>query len=254
MHYRFWGLLDSCLAATEGVALDISTLPALTQEEAEHVKALKAAAKEAIKPASEQKTAECKAEKIVEIVANGATLEQATDTVNRTFNGDCADLYSDFILEFTFGKFTVGEVLANPKKFDKKALADPFDGSAYGKTTAMFYSNNNKPVINSKAHGQDSQFFLHPNPTPIDLTQSALSKDKPDWEIELQCHIEEWNSTHASTLIGGKHRIMRFEPGSATHDGRDSFTFFNRDELSRVYDNTLIKTGEKIAYKKLIIN
>jgi Family of unknown function (DUF5906) len=235
---------------TEGEALDISTLPALTQEEVEQVKALKAAAKEAIKPASEQKTGEYKAEKIAEIVANGATLEQATDTVNRIFNGECKDLYPDFILEFTHGKFTVGEVLADPKKFDKKALADPFEGSAYGKTTDMFYWNNNKPVINSKAHGQDSQYFLHQNPTPIDLTQ--LSRDKPDWEIELQRHVEEWNSTHASTLIGGKHRIMRFEPGSATHDGRDSFTFFNRDELSRVYDNTLIKTGEKIVKGEVV--
>jgi len=38
---------------------------------------------------------------------------------------------------------------------------------------------------------------------------------------------------------------MRIEPANSTHDGRVSFVFFNRDELSRVFDNKLIKTGEK---------
>ena len=237
---------------TEGDALDISTLPALNEDEAEQVKVLKAAAKQAINPASEKKTGECKAEKIAEIVANGATLEKATETVNQIFNGDCKDLYTDFVLEFAHGKFTVGEVLANPKIFDKKALADPFEGSDYGRTTAKFYLNDGKPVINSLAHGQKLQYFLHLNPVAIDLTQSVLSRDKPDWEIELQRHVEEWNKKYASTLIGGKHRIMRFEPSSATHDGRESFTFFNRDELSRVFDNTLIKTGEKVVKGELV--
>ena len=228
---------------TEGGALDISTLPALTQDEVEQVKALKAVVKQAINPASKKKVSECKADKITEIVAGGATLEKATETVNQIFNGDCKDLYSDFVLEFTHGKFTVGEVLANPKIFDNKALADPFEGSNYGRTTAKFYLNDGKPVINSLAHGQKLQYFLHLNP---------VARDKPDWEIELQRHVEKWNKSYASTLIGGKHRIMRFEPSSATHDGRESFTFFNRNELSRVFDNTLIKTGEKVVKGELV--
>ena len=234
---------------TEGGALDISTLPALTQDEVEQVKALKAAAKQAINPASEKKVSECKADKIAEIVAGGATLEKATETVNQIFNGDCKDLYSDFVLEFTHGKFTVGEVLANPKIFDNKALADPFEGIAYGRSTAKFYLNDGKPVINSLAHGQKLQYFLHLNPVPKDRTQA---KNKPDWRLAYDAHVEKWNKSYASTLIGGKHRIMRFEPSSATHDGRASYTFYPRDEISRVYDNTLIQTGEKVVKGELV--
>lgn len=179
------------------------------------------------------------------MIAAGATQEKAVEVINQILSGGCQDLYADFILEFSTGTVSVGAVLANPKAFDGKALADPIEGSAYGNTTAKFYWNDGKPVINSLAHGQVLQYFLHHNPVEINLAQPAISRDKPDWKLALDAHIEKWNRNHASTLIGGKHRIMRIEPSSSTHDGREAFTFFNRDELSRVYDNSLIKTGEK---------
>ena len=237
---------------TEGAMLDISTLAALTDDELAQVATLKAEAKEAIKPSAEKKTAEWKDNKISVMVAAGSTPEKATRIIDQTLSHGCQDLYADFILEFTTGAILVSGVLANPKAFNGRALADPIEGSAYGRTTAKFYYNDGKPVINSLAHGQKLQYFLHHNPVEISLNQDRISRDKPDWEIELQRHVEEWNKKYASTLIGGKHRIMRFEPSSATHDGRESFTFFNRDELSRVFDNTLIKTGEKVVKGELV--
>ena len=232
---------------TDGVALDIVTLPALTQEEVAQVVTLKAAAKELIKSAAAKKTGDWKKEKISTMIAAGAAPEKATEVINQILIGGCRDLYADFMLEFSTGTVKVGAVLANPKAFDGKALADPIEGNAYGRTTAKFFANDGKPVVNSLAHGQKLQYFLHHNPIEINCSQPAISRDKPDWKLALDAHIEKWNRNHASTLIGGKHRIMRIEPGSSTHDGRESLTFFNRDELSRVYDNSLIKTGEKIV-------
>ncbi|MGZ4956192.1 MAG: hypothetical protein ACXV8Q_13885, partial [Methylobacter sp.] len=237
---------------TEGVSLDIATLPALTAEEAAQVATLKAKAKEAIKPSAVKKTNEWKEEKISTMVAAGVIPEKAAEVIDQILSGGCQDLYKDFILEFTTGTVSVDEVLANPKAFDGKALADPLEGHAYGKTTAKFYWNDGKPVINSLAHGQKLQYFLHHNSVEKDFTQPAISREKPSWKIALDAHIEKWNRNHASTLIGGKHRIMRIEPASSTHDGRECFTFFNRDELSRVYDNKLIKTGEKIVKDEVI--
>jgi len=69
---------------------------------------------------------------------------------------------------------------------------------------------------------------------------------KPEWKITLDAHVGKWNETHASVMIGGENRIMRFEPGSSTHNGREIFSFYNRDELSRVHDNRIIKTGESV--------
>jgi len=59
------------------------------------------------------------------------------------------DLYQDFILEFVNNDpISVGDVLRNPKQFDGKALADPFEGKEYGTTTAKFYCNTGRPCIN----------------------------------------------------------------------------------------------------------
>lgn len=78
-----------------------------------------------------------------------------------------------------------------------------------------------------------------------ELIEQVQADAKEDWETALERHIEEWNKTHASVIVGGKHRIMRFEPASASHTGRESYTFYGREELSKVYDNRLIKIGEK---------
>lgn len=237
----------------EGGLLDLSSLSELNEDEVSVYQCMVADAKSAIAGDALAKESDCKASKVSEMVAGGASLEKATQTVNQIFSGGCQDLYSGFVLEFTHGKFTVADVLADPKRFNSMSLADPFEGSSYGRTTAKFYWNDGKPVINSLAHGQKLQYFLHLSPVSIELAQpSALSRDKPDWVIDLAEHVERWNKTHASTLSGGKHRIMRFEPSSATHDGRESFTFFNRDELSRVFDNTSIKIGEKTVKGKVV--
>ena len=72
---------------------------------------------------------------------------------------------------------------------------------------------------------------------------------KLDWEIELEAHVEKMNETHASVVIGGKHKVMRWT--IATLDGRAVYEFYSRKELSLLHDNTHIKIGEKTLTRRI---
>jgi hypothetical protein len=61
----------------------------------------------------------------------------------------------------------------------------------------------------------------HGKETPILPTEN--------WRIKLDAHVEEWNKIHASVVIGGKHKVMRWT--TATHDGRAAYEFLNRKDL-----------------------
>jgi len=104
-------------------------------------------------------------------------LDSGRRRVERT-DGRPADLYRDWPLEFaTLGFAIVADMLANPTRYDGQALADPFEGVDYGRTTAKFYINgqDGKPHINSHAHG-GCKYFLkatagpepHPPEPPFD--------------------------------------------------------------------------------------
>ena len=164
----------------DGGLLDTESLPDLTNDEIATVKQMKAEAKLEIKPESAKKQDKWIAEK----VASGVSVE----TVNRMLTGGFHDLYDDFILEFTTGPVSVADVWENHKAFEGKALADPIEGTSYGTTTAKFYWNNGKPVVNSLAHGQDTKYFLHvtkvlaQEQTHGDTlsTSNSLGRDKDD--------------------------------------------------------------------------
>jgi hypothetical protein len=218
---------------TDGGMLDTESLPDLTDYEQAQVDQLKAEAKAAIKPESAQKQKEWSETKINTMTAAGVPFEKAREVVEQILKGDCKNLYDDFILEFATGeKASVSDVLADPKSYDGKPLADPIEGKDYGATTAKFYWNKGKPFINSMAHG-GCKYLLH------DSTRKAAR----DWEAELDAHVEKMNETHASVVVGKKHRIMRAIEGIATLDGRDSYEFFTRYDLDLLYDNTFIQTG-----------
>jgi hypothetical protein len=138
----------------EGGYLDTRSLPDLSTEEVTEVARLQAAAKLAIKPEGERKAKVWGDARVSEMVGRGSSREQAEATVKRVLAGGVSALTAEFVLRFANGDVaTVSEVLANPEKFDKKALADPVEGVSYGATTAKFYWNEGKPFINSNAHG-----------------------------------------------------------------------------------------------------
>jgi hypothetical protein len=84
-----------------------------------------------------------------------------------------------------------------------------------------------------------------------ELLDDLAADSRAEWEIELERHIEKWNKTHASVIVGGKHKIMRLIPAEASPMRRDSYEFISRHELNLVYANKLIKVGEKQLGKNI---
>ena len=229
---------------TEGGLLDTESQQNLTEDEQVEVKQLMADAKEAIKPTAATKQTEWATAKVETMTGAGVPIEKAKAAINLILSGDCQDLYDDFILDFTTGAVSVAEVLASPKDFDGKALSDPIEGIGYGTTTAKFYWNKgDKPFINSQAHG-GCKYFLH-------QTSAFTETESLEWKAKLGAHVEKWNKTHASVVIGGKHKIMREISSNATQDARAVYEFYSRNDLGLVHDNTLIKIGERVVRGEL---
>ncbi|MFI3221565.1 MAG: DUF5906 domain-containing protein [Methylococcaceae bacterium] len=228
----------------EGGLLDLSTLPELDEAEDYLYQSMVADAKEAIEGDAKVKGTQWAGDKVEAMVKAGTDRAKANKVVFTILNNDCADLYDCYPLEFANGeRVTVAEVLKQPKQYDGKALADPMEGSSYGKTTAMFFWNKGaKPFINSMAHG-GAKYYLH---STIEAASGA-KKEKADYQIKYDEHCEKWNKTHMSTLVGGVHRIARVVSGDVAHDGRDSIEYCTNDALFKVYGNTSIQTGEKIV-------
>lgn len=230
----------------KGDMLDLSTLPELDEVDLSLVNDLIEAAKEAIDEDSKDKAEVWAVDKIAQMEVNGTEEAKARKIVYTMLSGGCKDICDAFILEFAHGELvTVADVVANHKKYDDKALADPIEGVAYGKATAKFYWNNGKPFINSFAHG-GAKYFLH---STIELMNAFgdTTKEKPDYQIKYDEHCEKWNLTHMSTLVGGVHRIARVASGDVSHDGRDTIEFCTNDALFKVYGNTFIQTGTKLV-------
>jgi P4 family phage/plasmid primase-like protien len=139
----------------EGNLLPTITLPNLTAAELATIAKLKADAKEGMKSAAEAKQKQWAEDRVAAMVASGTPLDQAQDTIDRMLSHECQELYGEFLLEFAggLGTVTVADILNDPKKYDRKALADPIEGKNYGATTAKFYWNGGRPTINSQAHG-----------------------------------------------------------------------------------------------------
>ena len=227
---------------TDGVMLDISTLSALTPDEVEQLAILKADAKDAIKPTAVKQVSVWREGKITSMVAAGVDQDKAVAAIDQILGGSGQDLYSDFLLEFTTGSVTVSEVLSNPRVYDGRALADPVEGIGYGQTTAMFFWNDGRPVINSFAHG-GCTYSLHDSIDELSLKRHSIDTGKPNWKQELEAHVQKMNQTYASTVLGDKHKIIRVVDANASYDNQVQLVFFNRKELDLLYANTSIQVG-----------
>lgn len=145
----------------EGAVLDTTTLPDLDDAERAEYERLVAEAKAAMRGASDAKRRAWAESHIAERVERGIPEAKARADVERICSSEGNDLDADFVLHFaSLGIVTVRNVLADPKRFAGQALADPVEGVEYGRTTAKFYWNDGKPVINSHAHG-GATYFLH---------------------------------------------------------------------------------------------
>jgi len=163
------------MATNNGDYLDTTILNGLTTFElGEYEKLVSTAKQQAENTAKEIKAAwlENKGKQLIE---SGLSTPQVKETIQQLSTSDRkhVTLPLNFILQFQeFGKISVSEVLNNLEKFNNQSLADPFEGTEYGESTAKLWINNGTPVINSFAHG-GATFFL---PAKADLTRAHTKK------------------------------------------------------------------------------
>lgn len=155
--------IDDRTSPFDDDALDTSMLKSLSEDERVVLLSMQYEAKANMLGPSKAKQAEWFDLKLTEQLAVGIAEGSARDNLTRILDSDAQDLYDEFLIEFadsTLGSVSVSDIVANPDKYDGKSCADPVEGVAYGRTTAKFYRNNDKPVINSYAHG-GCKYFLH---------------------------------------------------------------------------------------------
>ena len=71
------------------------------------------------------------------------------------------DLYGDWPITLAHGKqITVQDILNAPVDYHKRSCRDPLEPEYGSNTVATIYSNQEKPIIKSHAHG-GREFFLH---------------------------------------------------------------------------------------------
>ena len=142
--------------AHEGAILDtLAACPPLDATERLRLKTLKEAERLRLQPeldALREKWSETHVKRLVE---RGATEAEASATVARWI--DRKELTGDFPLPFddrALAGANVADVLAAPKKYLEKTLADPFEGAAYGRGKAIVYRRpDGALIVNSFAHG-----------------------------------------------------------------------------------------------------
>ena len=171
----------------DGTYLDTQSLPDLTEAEQAQLKALVEQAKQARESDRQAKRAAWAKNKVSDMIQQGVPEKTARAQISRIAkDGGSFDLYADFPLEFAqLGFASVKDVLANPARFEGQALADPMEGPEYGRTTAKFYANTreNKPVINSNAHG-GQKFFLHTEAEPPVIRHIQPPPEPPPFDPE----------------------------------------------------------------------
>lgn len=166
----------------DGGYLDTRLLPNLSSDEEWKFKELVAEAKRQAEPDRAATRAGWVEKQVKRMVERGVPENQARTALERLAkDGVKFDLYSDFILDFpNEGAVSVGEVLKNPGEYNGKACADPFEGPAYGRTTAKFYANSEtgRSCINSNAHG-GIIYYLHDIPVPREEPPRPLRREIP---------------------------------------------------------------------------
>lgn len=76
------------------------------------------------------------------------------------------DLYGDWPITLAHGKqITVQDILNAPADYHKRSCRDPLEPEYGSNTVATIYSNQEKPIIKSHAHG-GREFFLHNGQAP----------------------------------------------------------------------------------------
>lgn len=144
------------------------------------------------------------------------TEPQSIEIVNEAI--DLKRLPAEFLILLESGKeVTVQEILDNLQQYHEVPCVHPIEREILGKS--IIYSNQEKPLIHSFAHGGET-FFLGFNVEEETLT---------GWRLELKEFVKEFNEEHAQVLIGGRHKIMRKVSSELHYELRTTYEFFEQE-------------------------
>jgi len=186
-----------------GGYLDTHALPDLTEEEERQLAALIAQAKQGREADRRARRATWEETHVRAMVGRGVSEPEArAQTRHIPADGKPGDLYRDWPLEFDKLDFaTVGDVLADPGRYDGAALADPLEGVGYGRSTAKFFANvGGKPCIHSHAHG-GARYFLKASAGPV--ARPPEPPFDPAYCEQQLAGMREDGDGHAEALGGG---------------------------------------------------
>lgn len=152
---------DREISSYAGGQLPVSKITPITAKDRLEFEDICTRLKAPILKLAEKKRSEWVAKRIDEMVENGSSKTNAIEVIDRALNG--GDLYGEYVIHTDKqGCVTVTEILANPTKFHEQTCADPVDPE-YGQNKAKIYCKQDKPCINSLAHGGNSRYFLYNN-------------------------------------------------------------------------------------------
>ena len=143
--------------AVDGVALDtVAVCPPLTIVERSRLDELKARERERLAPEmAKARTAFVESQARTLVARTGMTAKAARQVIIRQCEGV---LRPDIELPFddpALAGCTVGDVLADPERFEGETLADPLEGVSYGRCVAKVMRRaDGTPWIHSFAHGR----------------------------------------------------------------------------------------------------
>ena len=99
--------------------------------------------------------------------------------------------------------------------------------------------------VNSDMAEDIKAMISHAQPVYADNTPPTI--ENADWYTALLNHVHEFNQTHAQVMIGGKYRIMRIMSPNPNNNFKQSYEFVFPSSLVGLYQNTRIKTGERVV-------
>ena len=166
--------------AVDGVALDtVAVCPPLTIVERSRLDQLKAKERERLAPEMKKARAafiERQASKLV--ARTGMSKKAAEQVIVRQCEGV---LRPDVELPFDDPELagcTVGDVLADPERFEGETLADPLEGVEYGRCKAkIMRQDDGTPWIHSFAHGRTIYKLKHDAASVRKAMEAAAKED-----------------------------------------------------------------------------
>jgi Family of unknown function (DUF5906) len=191
---------NPCLdTALDGEILDtLAACPPLTAAERATLDQLVTEAKQKVQPEADKVRAAYVDERAEALAKRrNITKEEAVRVIESLCRGVLLPDVELFFVDKKLKGTTVGNVLNDPERFEKKALADPIEGISYGRTTAMVMRRrgDGTPWIKSFAHG-------------------GVSYSLKRAEVEpTSDYIDRVNERHAVVRVGAKTVILDEQPG-----------------------------------------